>query len=212
MRYRSLIVLACVLSSCTKSDDESQASPPSGQAEQTTAAAPVAAQPKSPAASRKLDCGASSSSRITATGIGDLQVGRTVAAVKQLCNVTRDAAEPGYEGMTERILTVALGADMVRAAIVEGLVWRVTITQPRFATPDGLRVGTPLSDLISEKGVRIAEGEDGPRLMVPTHCGLSFHFSIQSRSPSGVSWTAMQLRRQHSAARVDRILVTRCLK
>jgi hypothetical protein len=212
MRYRSLTVLACVLSSCTKSYDESQASPPSGQAAQTTAAAPVEAQPQPQVASRKLDCGAKSSSRITATGIGDLQVGRTVAAVKQLCNVTRDAAEPGYEGMTERILTVALGADTVRATIVNDLVWRLTITHPRFATPDGLRVGMPLSSLISEKGVQIAEGEDGPYLMVPAHCGLSFRFSIQSRAPSGVPWTVARLREQHSAARVDRILVTRCAR
>lgn len=158
------------------------------------------------------DCGVKSSSRITETGIGALQVGRTVVAVKQMCNVARDAAEPGYEGMTERILTVLLGADTVRATIVNDIVWRLTITQPRFAVADGLRVGTPLSQLVSAKGVEIAEGEDGVYLLLAAHCGVSFRFSIQSRAPSGLPWSAARLRAQHGTARVDRILVSRCVR
>lgn len=214
MRSRSLLLVVCVLNSCIQASDETQTSPPGKQA-----AAPIAdVQPEAapqPAIARARtmrDCGAKSFSRITETGIGELQVGRTVAAVKHMCNVTRDAAEPGYQGMTERVLTVLLGADVVRATIVNDIVWRLTITQPRFATADGLQVGTPLSQLASMKGVEIAEGEDGLYLLPPSHCGVSFRFSIQSRAPSGLAWSAARLRAEHGAARVDRILVSRCVR
>lgn len=214
MRSRSLLLAVCVLCSCIQASDETQASPPG-----KSAAAPVAEvqpeaapQPAVAPTPRMRDCGAKSSSRVTDTGIGDLQVGRTVTAVKQMCNVARDAVEPGYEGMTERTLTVLLGAATVRATIVNDIVWRLTITQPRFATADGLRVGTPLSQLASVKGVKIAEGQDGLYLLLPAHCGVSFRFSIQSREPSGLSWSAVRLRAQHGAAKVDRILVSQCVR
>jgi hypothetical protein len=214
MRSRLFLLVMCVLCSCIQASDETQASPPGKQATAPVAEVQpeVAPQPAVAPTPSMRDCGAKSSSRITETGIGGLQVSRTVAAVKQMCNVVRDAAEPSYAGITERTLTVPLGADTVRATIVNDFVWRLTITQPRFATADGLRVGTPLSQLVSLNGVEIAEGEDGLYLLLPTHCGVSFRFSIQSRAPSGLPWSAARLRAQHGTAKVDRILVSRCVR
>ncbi len=214
MRSRSLLLVVCVLCSCTQASDETQAPAPGMQAAALTAEVQPKAAPQPAVAPtpRMGSCGAKLSSRITETGIGDLQVGRTVAAVKQRCKVARDAAEPGYEGMTERTLTVLLGEDTVRATIVNGIVSRLTITQPRFATADGLRVGTRLSQLASVKGVEIAEGQDGLYLLVPAYCGVSFHFSIQSRTASGRPWSAARLRAQYGTAKVGRILISRCVR
>ena len=57
-----------------------------------------------------------------------------------------------------------------------------------------------------------AESEDGLYLLPGSHCGLSFRFSIQSRWPTGRSWTMEELIRRHGNQPVARILVTRCLR
>ena len=148
---------------------------------------------------------------LTDLGIGTLAIGRTVDAVKATCRIIRDIAELTSEGTVDRVLTVAIGDDYYRASVVNGLIARVSIRTPRIATSDGLRVGTPLSRVATLKGVKIAEGEDGLYLLPGSHCGLSFRFSIQSRWPTGRSWTMEELIRSHGREPVTRILVARCV-
>jgi len=149
---------------------------------------------------------------LTDLGIGNLAIGRTVDAVKGTCRIIRDIHELTSEGTVDRVLTLVIGGDIYRATVVSGLVSRVSVRTPRIATRDGLRVGTPLSKVAALKGVKIAEGEDGLYLLPGSHCGLSFRFSIQSRWPTGRSWTMEELVRRHGNRPVDRILVTRCLR
>ena len=147
---------------------------------------------------------------LTDLGIGDLQVGRTTASVKRSCTVVRDAVEP-MEGIPQRVLRVLINDDTVRATVLDDLIWRISITSPRFATRDGLRVGTPLSRVVTEKGVALTEGEDGLYVLLPSHCGLSFRFVFPSRAPPGKAWTPGLLERIHGDAVVNKIFVTRCV-
>jgi hypothetical protein len=216
MRHRVLVSLVLLVCSCSKIGDEaknvlsSKSAIDSATAQPVALAKPLPAPPALPP--RALRCGLRPSSRITELGIGELQVGQTVAAIKQNCMVIRDAAGPGHEGNTERLLTVLLGSDRVVAAVVDGLVWRITISTPRFRTADGLGVGTPLYGFAAAKGLRMEEGEDGLYLKLPSHCGLSFLFAIQSRAQPGKPWPTTRLAQLHGDARVDRILVTRCVR
>lgn len=157
-------------------------------------------------------CGVKGNPVLTDLGIGNLSIGRTVDAVKATCRIIRDIPELTSEGTVERVLTVAIGGDYYRASVVSGLIERVSVRTPRVATSDGLRVGTPLSRVAALKGVKIAESEEGLYLLPGTHCGLSFRFSIQSRWPTGRSWTMEELVRRHGNQPVARILVTRCLR
>jgi len=146
---------------------------------------------------------------LTSLGIGNLQVGRTIDVVKRTCRVIRDNSEMN-EGTPERVLTVMLDNDRIRVTVLNGLVWRLAVTSPRFQTRDGLRVGTSLSRLVARGGVHLMEGQDGLYVTLASHCGLSFHFSIPSRETSGKAWTVAHVVQRYGSAVADRILVTRC--
>ena len=137
------------------------------------------------------------------------QIGRTIAVVKQTCRVLRDIPEQN-EGAPERVLTVMVVDEPIRVTVANGLVWRLSLRSPRFATRDGLRVGTTLSRLVEKGGVHLSEGEDGLYVMLDAYCGLSFRFSIPSRETPGKPWTVSHDVQRHGSAAVDRILVSRC--
>lgn len=218
MRPKVLVPLALFVCACSNQSGRSDAarSPDSGAA--AAAVTPVvvkpATAPKEPPSvpGSQLHCGVGNATVLKDSGIGDLVIGRTVGVVKRSCNVVRDASELGTEGTAERILTVVLGGATVRAMVDGELITRIAVDGPRFATPDGLRVGSSMTRLVSEKGVKPAEGEDGLYLFLPLHCGLSFRFSIPSRAPNGQQWTPEQLGRIRGNATVGRILVTKCVK
>jgi hypothetical protein len=158
-------------------------------------------------------CGVTGNPVLTDLGIGNVAIGGTVTTIKSTCRVIRDIAELTSEGTLDRVLTLVIGGDIYRATVVNGLVWRISVRTPRIATRDGLHIGTPLSKVAALKdGAKIAEGEDGLYLLPPSHCGLSFRFSIQSRWPTGRPWTMQELLRSHGNQPVDRILVTRCVR
>ena len=154
-------------------------------------------------------CGIRNAPVLTSLGTGNLQIGRTIAVVKQTCRVIRDEDEMN-EGNRERILTVMIGDDPVRVTVVQGLVWRIALRSPRFATRDGLHVGTTLSRLTARGGVHLLEGEDGLYVTLASHCGLSFRFPIPSRETPGKAWTVAHVVQRHGSAVADRILVMRC--
>jgi len=165
-------------------------------------------------ASRPVDtrCGIKGNPVLTTTGVGSLAIGRSVDVVKGSCRVIRDVMELTGQGTLENVLTLVIGGDIYRATVTNGLISRITVRTPRAGTRDGLRIGTPLSRVAAMKGVKLAEGEDGLYLLPPTHCGLSFRFSIQSRWPTGRPWTIPELVRRHGTRPVDRIFVTRCVQ
>ncbi|MFN2601367.1 MAG: hypothetical protein ABR582_01280 [Gemmatimonadaceae bacterium] len=154
-------------------------------------------------------CGMSKAPVLTSLGAGNLEIGRTIAVVKETCRVIRDEDEMNEAGR-ERILTVMIGDDPIRVTVLDGLVWRISVRSPRFETRDGLRVGTTLSRLTSRGGVRLFEGEDGLYVTLASHCGLSFRFGIPSRENPGKAWTVAHVVQRHGSAVADRILVTRC--
>jgi hypothetical protein len=223
MRPKVLVPLALFVCACSNQSGRSDAarSPDSGAAVAADPPAAVtpavfepATAPKEPPSvpGSQLHCGVGNAIVLKDSGIGDLVIGRTVGVVKRSCNVVRDASELGTEGTAERILTVVLGGATVRAMVDGELIMRIAVDVPRFATPDGLRVGSSMTRLVSEKGVKPAEGEDGLYLVLPAHCGLSFRFSIPSRAPNGQQWTPEQLGRIRGNTTVGRILVTKCVK
>jgi hypothetical protein len=114
------------------------------------------------------------------------------------------------EGTPQRILTVTIDNDRIRVTVLNGLVWRLAVTSPRFETRDGLHVGTTLARLVARGGVRLLEGEDGLYVTLASHCGLSFHFGIPSRETPGKAWTVAHVVQRYGSAVADRILVTRC--
>lgn len=155
-------------------------------------------------------CGITGSPVLTSLGMGNLQVGRTMAVVKRTCRVRRDLQELN-EGAPERILTVVVNGAPVRVQVLNGLVWRIDINSPIFATRSGLRVGTSLARLVERrKGVHLSEGEDGLYVSIDEFCGLSFKFSIPSRETPGKRWTVDHVVKRYGNAPVARISVSRC--
>lgn len=154
-------------------------------------------------------CGIRGAPVLTSLGIGNLQVGRTIDVVKRTCRVIRDNPEM-IAGTPERVLTVMIDNDRIRVTVLNGLVWRLEATSPRFQTRDGLHVGTSLSRLVARGGVKLLEGEDGLYVTLASHCGLSFRFSIPSRETPGKAWTVAHVVQRYGSAVADRILVTRC--
>jgi hypothetical protein len=176
-------------------------------------ASPATGQTKKSTGPVDIRCGVKGNPVLTDLGIGNLAIGRTVTTVKRTCRVVRDIDELSSGGSLDRVLTVIIADDAYRATLVPGgLVGLISVRTPRVATRDGLRVGSPLSKVAAQKGVRIAEGEDGLYLLPESHCGLSFRFTVQTRWPTGRPWTMEELLRRHGNQPVDRILVTRCIR
>lgn len=155
-------------------------------------------------------CGMTGSPILTSLGMGNLQVGRTMAVVKRTCRVRRDLQELN-EGAPERILTVMINGAPVRVQVLDGLVWKIDISSPMFATRSGLHVGTSLARLVEKrKAVHLSEGEDGLHVSIDDYCGLDFRFSIPSRETPGKRWTVDHVVKRFGNAPVDKISVTRC--
>jgi hypothetical protein len=153
-------------------------------------------------------CGIKGAPVLTSLGIGNLQVGRTIAVVKQTCRIRRDASE--LNEAIDRVVTVLIDNQPLRVTVANGLVWRIVFDSPRFSTRSGLRIGTSLSQLTDRRGVHLSEGEDGLYVTLDAYCGLMFRFSIPSREAPGKAWTVANVVKRFGRASVDRIVVTRC--
>jgi hypothetical protein len=162
-----------------------------------------------PPSAPPYSCGIAPETRLTETGIGDLQVGRPVAEVAERCHVLSDTTEIRQEGQPARIVTVDLGRDTVEAEAVDARIWRITLDRPAFRTADSLGVGTPLSRLLQYEGVRGMPGEDGLYVRMPVHCGLSFRLSGSGHG-SASEWTPERLARLPGETHVGRVLVVGC--
>lgn len=159
-----------------------------------------------------LTCGVDENPTLSDQGVGELKIGRTVTEVKQLCEVVSDANKPGAEGMTEHIVAIRIGGEIVPATIAGDKIWRLAVSTPLIRTADSLGIDTPLRKIAAMRGSQFAPGEDGVYAFVAAHCGLSFRFSLPLRPPSGGQWTPTAIDKDHGDAAVDRVLVSECRK
>lgn len=211
MKTIALLTALLLLGACTSEGskrppaDTPGAMPPVGLPE-----GPPGGNSHLPDSALNPDCGAAGMAFLTDEGVGALREGRRVSDVKALCRVISDSPQKGSEGMTERVLVVAIAGEPVRSIVTNDRIGRIEISSPAFKTADSLGVDTPLSRIAGKKGARFFPGEGGVYGFVPDHCGLSFRFSIPLRPPRGGQWTAKAVNEAHGDAAVDRVLVTNC--
>lgn len=156
------------------------------------------------------NCGITGTPVLTDNGIGELREGRSVADIRELCEVISDSEQRGSEGMMERVLVVRVGAETVQAIVSDEKIYRIEVSSPRLATTDSLAVDTPLHRIATARGARFFPGEDGVYGFVANHCALSFRFSVPLRAPRGGDWTVAKIDSAHGDAAIDRILITKC--
>lgn len=154
--------------------------------------------------------GGCAESRYDGTGVGALRIGATVDSVRRACAVVRDTTEIRAEGMPARILTVAFGADTVEAEVVDGHVWRITLSRARFRTADSLGVGVPIGRLLSLPGIHGMTGEGALYLASPVHCGLSFRITDPVLDSPPAEWTTAVLERLPATSVVTAVLIFGC--
>lgn len=144
---------------------------------------------------------------ITPNGVGPVALGKPLHtdATKELA--IRDTTI-ALEGEVQPAALVALGIDTVVAEIVDGRVWRIQVRSGGLGTADDIRVGSPVSRLLT-KGVHGAAGEDRIYVLDPAHCGLSFGLDPR-RVPVNGDLDSAALARLGPAGVVDEILVVGC--
>lgn len=155
-------------------------------------------------------CGVSVSTKLTDQGVGDLQIGRSVAEVKRLCNVTSDSQRLSPEGQNQRIVAVEMGNEILLAQVADDRISEIEVPTSRFTTADSLGVDTPLRRIAHMRGAQFAPAEEGVYGFVGAHCGLSFRFSLPLRPPAGGQWTVAAIDKDHGDAVVDRVLLGKC--
>ncbi len=158
------------------------------------------------------ECGVLTPAIITDEGLGELKLGQSTDEVRRLCEVFSESDQPGQEGTTDHILAVRVSGEIVPATIVNGRVWRISLTTPHFRTADSLGVDTPLRRIAQMRGAQFAPGEDAVYGFASEHCGLSFRFSLPLRPPSGGQWTPQTITAAHGDAVVDRVLIRGCTR
>lgn len=178
--------------------------------EDTSVVPPASVSADSAPAVVARNCGVSGLPRLTDDGIGELKEGRSVAEIKDLCEVMSDSERQGSEGMKERVLVVRVGEETVQAIVNDEKIYRIEVSSPRLATTDSIAVDTPLHRIATARGARFFPGEDGVYGFVANHCAMSFRFSVPLRAPRGGDWTVAKIDSAHGDAAVDRILITKC--
>ena len=140
--------------------------------------------------------------------VGKLAIGDPVDSVRR-CAVVRDTMVSYGEGSLTRTLFVAFAADTVGAEIVDGKVWRLTVSSPGLRTVDSLGVGTSLRQLLDMSSPRGASGEGRMFVLSPDHCGQSFEINYFGPMPRG-GWIPAALARLPDTTHVIRVLVNSC--
>ena len=155
-------------------------------------------------------CGVESG-RLTGGRVGALYLGMPVDSVRLRCRVVRDTVEQD-EGGDARYLVILVGPDTLRALVRSDRVDDILVQSSRFATADGIRVGTRLARLLSYRGLSGGAGEGEYYVDAdsnPALCGLSFRLDFDGRR-----WPKhgppKNLRPYASSAKIDQILVRGC--
>jgi hypothetical protein len=148
---------------------------------------------------------------ITRDGIGRLKIGMPADSVKAACHVVSDTVRPGPEGMSQRVLVVAFGHDLLDAEIVNDSVWRLDVRSPAFKTPDSVGVGSPVGKLLAHwMAAEGVSGEGNFAVVSRIDCGLSFILDGKIPELRGRKWTEEELAKLPSDTHVKRILVYKC--
>lgn len=137
------------------------------------------------------------------SSVGCLELGAPLDAVTSACGEVTDTVLR-LEGQPQPAVWVDVKGGRALAESVNGLVWRIRVTDPRLQTADSIGAGTPVSRLAESPGIRIAYGE-GVFARLAAHCGKSFALSGLPYRQGG--WTANQLRAQPDTVAVAMILV-----
>jgi hypothetical protein len=123
----------------------------------------------------------------------------------------RDTTVLGVEGMPERRVVVALGADSAVAEIQDDSVWRVRLTSRRFRSEDGVGIGTPARRLTELSGAGAYAGEGEVYVLIPSECCVSYRISgAELGEVASASSAEEALRSMPHSAEVDLILIWGC--
>jgi hypothetical protein len=147
---------------------------------------------------------------VTAEGVGELRIGRSIDSVRALCRVLRDTTEIRQEGQPTRVATVLLGSDTIEAEIDSGKVWRIRLTQPGLATSDSLSVGMPLSELLQHGDAVGDHGEGKVYVILREKCGMSFGLDIEPGRVATSELDEKALAKLPSDVTIDTILIFGC--
>jgi hypothetical protein len=146
---------------------------------------------------------------ISDSAVGPVRLGLPWDSLARHATVVVDTTILDVEGHRQRIARLAVANDIVTAELADGRVWRLRVTSPRLATADGIRVGSPVSLLLTSDSVVGALGEGRVYVLTPRHCGLSFRIASNAESPR-TELDSAALARLPSETRVDEILVVGC--
>lgn len=127
--------------------------------------------------------------RLSSEAAGPVRLGMTAEQVQKLPGLTAVTSNIQIEGTTQPTLQIRRGTrSLMMAEIVDGKVWRLTITSPEYRTPEGAGLGTLASrleqiygtpDLMLDEGAVCAVFKKAP--------GLSFCFAPGS-GPQVKTW------------------------
>src|SRR6478735_666770 len=81
-----------------------------------------------------------------------------IDSVRTRCRIVRDTTEMN-EGEAERVVYALVAGDTLRIEVDRGIVRRLSVRRPAFATRDSVRVGMPFSRFLKGRQLRIGIGE-----------------------------------------------------
>lgn len=143
------------------------------------------------------------------SAVGCLEIGAPLDRVMGACQGVTDTTLY-VEGRPQEAIRVEVGRGSVIAEVVDGEIWRITVSDPGLSTTDSISVGTPLRRLAGHPGIRIVHGE-GTFARTDAHCGKSFQVEGLRFRPQG--WSASELQVLPDTIRISRILVLgRCVR
>jgi hypothetical protein len=150
------------------------------------------------------------------SGVGPVRLGMPAPQVLATCPIVRDTVEGDpAEDLPQRVLSILVGADTIRAILDDGgLIHRLEIVSPFPRTREGWGVGTPLPRLLKSprtQGYSGAEMELALYIKTPGHCGMTFRVPWPARDEDSPDSVAVdQLRRLPRSARVTEVNVFGC--
>jgi len=125
-----------------------------------------------------LGCGVSDSTSLTATGIGDLQLGLSADSVRRACHVLADTTMVGANGQPARALSVDAIRDTVLAELNgDSVVSRLRVLGGGIRTREGYGVGSTLENVMHWSDLTSATRDGSLFVMSPSHCGMSFRLA-----------------------------------
>ena len=118
-----------------------------------------------------MGCGITPSARVTGNGLGLLQIGTTLDAIRSGCalfNERRSISD------TTLLASVDLGRDTAAVEFGNGVLRRITLHHQAYRTADSLGVGTHVSTLLKLRDATGLTERNRLYAVSPAQCGLRF--------------------------------------